>query len=77
MIRATRLPPMPKVRKQMARGDLTIKFETRPCIVRGKRGTFHQWCQRGGKTYALVEWENGHVDIVTPTKIQFTDVIGY
>ena len=57
----------------MAKGEIVVRPERRPCWVHKKKGLFHTWAERNGRTYAIVEWENGHVDFVTPTKVQFAD----
>lgn len=61
----------------MASSEIVIKLETRPCVVRGKKGTFHQWGIRDKRTYGIVEFDGGHVNLVSPDKIVFTDVISF
>lgn len=50
-----------------------IRPERRPCYVHKRKGLFHAWAMRDGRTYAIVEWRTGHVDFVTPTKVMFLD----
>lgn len=57
----------------MAAGDITIKYDLRPCTVHKMNGLFHKWTVHSGKTYALVETETGHVLRVSPEKVRFTD----
>lgn len=57
--------------------DPSIIWVGRPCVVRRKRATFHQWCEKDGRPYAIVEWESGHIELVTPNKVRFTDRISF
>lgn len=53
----------------------TISRERRPCIVSDKRkGLFHLWkVSKNGSIYALIELENGKVDLFPYTEIEFVD----
>lgn len=49
-----------------ALSDITIRMETRPCIARGKKATFHRWSDRseiiepaiavGGHSGGVMRW---------------------
>ena len=43
----------------------------RPCFVDGKKALFHRWTAYNVIDYAIVEYENGTVDIVHPQSIKF------
>lgn len=60
--------------------------DLRPCIVNGSRALFHGWAElekpniEGGEqvgrwkhTVALIEYQNGAVEMVTPGKMRFLD----
>lgn len=60
---------------------IKIEFEKRPCYVEGKKAIFHYWTQdketfgdyyREG-SFGIVEFEDGHVELVIPNKIVFAD----
>lgn len=43
----------------------------RPCFVDGKKALFHRWTAYNVIDYAIVEYEDGTVDIVHPQSIRF------
>lgn len=43
----------------------------RPCFVDGKKALFHRWTAYNVIDYAIVEYEDGTVDIVHPQSIKF------
>lgn len=60
--------------------------EPRPCMVNGSRALFHGWAElekpniecgkqvgKWKQTVALVEYQNGTVEPVTPGKVRFLD----
>lgn len=60
--------------------------DLRPCIVNGSRAVFHGWAElekpniedgeqvgRWKHTVALIEYQNGAVEMVTPGKMRFLD----
>lgn len=60
----------------------TVELELRPCLVDGRfKAMWHTWALRsymgsGGEmavTVAVVEYEDGGVDYVLPTRLQFLD----
>lgn len=58
----------------MARGDITIKYELRPCKVKQDDGSerkalFHKW----GEPLGIVEFEDGAISQVEPERIRFID----
>lgn len=56
----------------MSKLDSVITIRTgeyRPCYVYGRRGLFHKWLDKVG----IVEFEDGSVEEVKPTKITFFD----
>ena len=73
----------------MARGDIIIMRQTRPCAVMcldfGEEGmvvghkeepyVWHDWIVEDGHTKALVEDENGKITSVSPYDIRFLDDI--
>lgn len=32
---------------------------------------FHKWVEKDGRPYGIVEWGDGHVNLVNPTKVCF------
>ncbi len=61
---------------------ITLKHDLRPCLVDGRfKAMWHTWAQRSylghngemAVTVAVVEYENGGVDYVLPTRLQFLD----
>ena len=55
--------------------------EYRPCIVTAtdEKALFHRWVESpsmAGMTFALVEFEDGHVTAVNPKNIRFLDSRG-
>lgn len=59
----------------MANGDITIRRETRPCYVDGRKAIWHQWVDvpADGDALALVEYENGKVEKVGTRYFKFAD----
>lgn len=62
----------------MASGDIKIKLEMRPCLVKGKKALFHQWSHTKnllGQEFevGIVEYEDGQVEEITPNNIKFCD----
>lgn len=63
-------------------GEIVFRSgEYRPCIVKttDERGLFHKWIvdvNMAGMTFALVEFEDGHVSAVSPKNIRFLDSRG-
>ena len=57
----------------MARGDITVMPERRPCKVHERKCLFHKWIEQNGRTYGLAEQEDGNMMIVHPRKIRFMD----
>lgn len=67
----------------MARGEIIIKYELRPCIINGKKtALFHCWEHQaepippGGqfsRVCGLVELEDGHIMRVAAHTIRFID----
>lgn len=61
---------------------IKFEFEKRPCYVEDKKGIFYFWSQDKetfGDYYrecyfGIVEFEDGHVELVIPNKIVFADV---
>lgn len=60
----------------------TIERELRPCLIDGRfKALWHNWTERPARgregdvavCVALVEWEDGSVDYVIPTRVQFLD----
>lgn len=51
----------------------TIKVDWgyRPCIVNGKKGLFHKWIEYRHEPYALIEHENGKVEMYHCYDINF------
>lgn len=43
----------------------------RPCFVDGRKALFHRWTAYNVIDYAIVEYEDGTVDIVHPQSIRF------
>ena len=61
---------------------LTVELELRPCLVDGRfKAMWHAWALRSymgsngemAVTVAVVEYEDGGVDYVLPTRLQFLD----
>lgn len=62
----------------MAAGDIFIKQELRPCLVKGKKAVFHKWIEKtdvcnNKYSAGLVEFEDGTLDEVYYGKIKFID----
>ena len=63
------------------KSTITLENELRPCYVENKRALFHRWFERravleGGETsflFAVVEFENGRIELVHATMIKFAD----
>ena len=60
----------------------TIERELRPCLIDGRfKALWHNWTERPARgregdvavCVALVEWEDGSVDYVLPTRVRFLD----
>lgn len=47
------------------------KSTYRPCYVDGRKALFHRWTAYNVIDYAIVEYEDGKVDIVHPQSIRF------
>lgn len=69
---------------------MTMDFSLRPCLAMGKNALFHRWSDWANvrdaimvgttsgqiaQTYAIVEYEDGQIDIVHPQSIKFLDNI--
>lgn len=61
---------------------VTVELELRPCLVDGRfKAMWHAWALRSymgsngemAVTVAVVEYEDGGVDYVLPTRVQFLD----
>lgn len=48
-------------------------MERRPCWVDRRKGMFHNWLERDGVSYALIEFEDGHVEQIPYTTVTFLD----
>nr|DAR24704.1 MAG TPA: hypothetical protein [Caudoviricetes sp.] len=48
-----------------------MQTEYRPCFVDGRKALFHRWTAYDIIDYAIVEYEDGTVDIVHPESIRF------
>lgn len=72
----------------MAKGEIIVKSETRPCMISdvkftGKVGIideyeevphiWHNWFERNGEPYALVERKDGTMRCVHASMIRFID----
>ena len=58
----------------MARGDIVIQVELRPCLVENNKALFHRWVNElNGTTKGLIEDDHGKVHLVKPEEIQFLD----
>ena len=58
--------------------DIEIKPELRPCLVKDKKALFHKWGHTKnllGQEFdvAIVEYEDGLVEEVTPNNLKFCD----
>ena len=63
-------------------GDITVKIELRPCLAKGEKALFHRWITEEQiasgdlikvKPKALVEYEDGTLDLVSYKNIKFID----
>ncbi len=58
--------------------DIEIKPELRPCLVKDKKALFHKWGHTKnllGQEFdvAIVEYEDGQIEEVTPNNLKFCD----
>lgn len=64
--------------------EITFKYDLRPCLIDGRfKAMWHAWTQRPARNrdgdvavrLALVEWEDGSVDEVLPSRVRFLDTV--
>lgn len=62
--------------------EIILKNELRPCLIDNRfKAMWHAWTQRPARGregeiavhLALVEWEDGSMDEVLPTRVRFLD----
>ena len=62
--------------------EIILKIELRPCLIDNRfKAMWHAWTQRPARgregeiavNLALVEWEDGSMDEVLPTRVRFLD----
>ena len=55
-------------------GDIIMRIERRPCLVKGEKAMFHKWIEaEDGTPFALVETETGDVIGIRYTHVKFLD----
>ena len=72
----------------MARGDITIRHEMRPCMYRrllfsfddmsrreykDEKAIWHGWANADNDMWALLEFQDGHIEWVRAKDIRFVD----
>lgn len=54
--------------------EIIIKYEIRPCIFKDSMpALFHRWFELNTDVFALLEFEDGHIEKCNSKDIRFTD----
>ena len=54
--------------------EIIIKYEIRPCIFKDSMpALFHRWFKLNTDVFALLEFEDGHIEKCNSKDIRFTD----